>query len=602
MTSEVCLSFTALEQAWDRTRPNVFLGEWCRLRSRREAWESLDHAVLPFLWGSADKIGDGFKRCKAVYPPSLSAATQLLNRVHEQKKSEGYYHMLLGNWLEEFIHQCYDKYCSLQAAAAAYPRALCRVSPPSAHYVAKDHLDFVRSASEDWFSHQLYSEIVAAAFQSFQTEILPAPEPCQFPGEGLNLRRRFRRVAFGALDRLSLALHDDQRVLVCDPYIGRGEAVALLSLFVRSGMRLAPCQISDLRDGMNNPDLRSRRQAKVSIGNSEFERILSILLPMHVPTTCWESYRRRRTTALMAPLRARAVFTSTGLHSNVPLKFALGETNGAVKVLNLVHGGGYGLDAMHAPKDYESSISDVLFASRWAEKEGGRFLPSAKLSRTCMSVAKQRRDRSLGREGSILLAVNEFPRYLYRFQFHLCSSACVLVGVPEVVQFAKALPDALTAQLKVRVHPGPQEYGWDMGARIRDQVPEVELDDLDVPFERRLAQCRLYVTSQNGTTLLEALAADVPTICYFSDAVYRFSANAAYYLAALRKVGILQPDPIAAAQFAAQVYAEPEQWWMRPDVRRARDAFVQEFAATSSDWESDWIRTITDVAGLSART
>ncbi|SVB59599.1 uncharacterized protein METZ01_LOCUS212453, partial [marine metagenome] len=52
---ERLLVSTALEASWSDTEPMLFLGEWCRLYSRRDRLLSADTLVLPYHWDDRRK-------------------------------------------------------------------------------------------------------------------------------------------------------------------------------------------------------------------------------------------------------------------------------------------------------------------------------------------------------------------------------------------------------------------------------------------------------------------------------------------------------------------------------------------------------------------
>ena len=49
---------TALEETWPDTpeTPVLFLGEWCRLYSRKERWQAMKAEVLPYHWDDRQKL------------------------------------------------------------------------------------------------------------------------------------------------------------------------------------------------------------------------------------------------------------------------------------------------------------------------------------------------------------------------------------------------------------------------------------------------------------------------------------------------------------------------------------------------------------------
>ena len=73
---------TALEGSWGEGEPVLFLGEWCRLYSRRHRWSELDAEVLPYHWDDRDKFLTDRRFLEALYEELLFDASEELNEVH----------------------------------------------------------------------------------------------------------------------------------------------------------------------------------------------------------------------------------------------------------------------------------------------------------------------------------------------------------------------------------------------------------------------------------------------------------------------------------------------------------------------------------------
>ena len=48
---------TALEDTWPQQgQPVLFLGEWCKLYSRKHRWQKIDSKVASFQWDERSKL------------------------------------------------------------------------------------------------------------------------------------------------------------------------------------------------------------------------------------------------------------------------------------------------------------------------------------------------------------------------------------------------------------------------------------------------------------------------------------------------------------------------------------------------------------------
>ena len=54
------LVVTELESTWPQSGPILFLGEWCKLYSRKEKWCSLDARVVNYHWNDRQKLKNDF--------------------------------------------------------------------------------------------------------------------------------------------------------------------------------------------------------------------------------------------------------------------------------------------------------------------------------------------------------------------------------------------------------------------------------------------------------------------------------------------------------------------------------------------------------------
>ena len=158
------------------------------------------------------------------------------------------------------------------------------------------------------------------------------------------------------------------------------------------------------------------------------------------------------------------------------------------------------------------------------------------------------------------------------------------------MDFIEALGPQRQRDMFYRGHP--VDFGWRISEQIAARFPQVVIDDHKHPFGYQMNRARLVVFDQPGTTLLEALAANVPTIMFFDPRHWDFRPEAQPYFDMLQRAGIFHDTPPAAAQQVAQVYERVDPWWFSPDVQEARTEFVKHFALGSADWNRQWVEAI----------
>lgn len=145
-------------------------------------------------------------------------------------------------------------------------------------------------------------------------------------------------------------------------------------------------------------------------------------------------------------------------------------------------------------------------------------------------------------------------------------------------RFMAALPEALRKQSQYRPY-------FDVPSSLEDapwllrRFPEVTR--CTGPLEPRLLGCRLLVLDHAGTTLAQALAANIPFLLYWNPETASFTPEALPLLDKLREAGILHDTPESAAAKAAEVWGDVPGWWA--SVRAACKPWASQHALTNKD-------------------
>ena len=114
------------------------------------------------------------------------------------------------------------------------------------------------------------------------------------------------------------------------------------------------------------------------------------------------------------------------------------------------------------------------------------------------------------------------------------------------------------------------------------------------PLEPHLFGCRLLVLDHAGTTLGQALAANIPFLLFWRPDPGRFTPEVLPLLDAFRRVGILHDTPEDAAAQAGRIWENVNEWWM--STREARKAWSDLHALTVKEPVLPlWIQALSSV-------
>jgi putative transferase (TIGR04331 family) len=210
---------------------------------------------------------------------------------------------------------------------------------------------------------------------------------------------------------------------------------------------------------------------------------------------------------------------------------------------------------------------------------------------------------SAAHESGLLYVTTALMRYLYQFPITLDYLEAYFKNQ---IVFLAALARAPKALLKARPHR--EDMGWDTAQRLLDACPGIQIDGWDVPFQKSLERCSLYICDHCfcSTTFMEALYADKPSILFHSGdfATDKTHPDAAPFYDELRKAHILFDNPIDAAKQVNAVYSEPRKWWNEPQRREAVARFKDRYLQSSNNAVDEWAQEFQKVlaaTGISAQ-
>ncbi|MDR2161147.1 MAG: hypothetical protein LBO77_03280 [Desulfovibrio sp.] len=180
------------------------------------------------------------------------------------------------------------------------------------------------------------------------------------------------------------------------------------------------------------------------------------------------------------------------------------------------------------------------------------------------------------RRPELILVGTEMSLLLYRLKSR--PQAGKLPGYRrDKIRFFRALPEHLLAASLYRPYAASSNpAALEDGPHILRAIPGLALCSGDLT--RKMLNCRLLVLDHYGTTLHLALAADVPTICFWDREQWGMEEATEQALDVLAGAGILLPGPEEAAAAAAAAWPDAAVWWKSPTVQEARRYWLERYA------------------------
>lgn len=578
------LSTTAIEDFWDKSQKILFLGEWCRLYSRKSEWENLDNEVLPYHWDDRKKLYQDYLYVNDLYEKVLVQLSTYLNDIHGVSYSNRYWRIILGPWLHWFIGALYDRFESIRIAELS--------AKVTDTYITKfsfgirtpnDFVQFISMSLNDEYNYFLFSKIIEFTGR-LPYRIVDARNIDKKQNSthqtNLNREKKLSRVfiknALQLWDRL-IPSRFNKVVFVASYFYFFNQIKLQLKLgqFPYSGL-----QVTSLPEFDFDPAIR--RKIFLRCETDAFEKLLSHLLPEQIPKCYLEGYRSTTVRALVTyPKKPKVIFTANAYWSNELFKFwAAHWSHQGSKYALAQHGGTVGSALWSFIEEHECKTADVFYTWGWVNKQNKNIkpMPAVKL----IDVEKIK----FCKRGKVLLATLAVPRYSYHMYSIPVASSGNISFMNNQLEFIHYLLSDVRKILNIRLYS--EDYGYCQKNRFKNHFPDIQCYQGSKSFYQQLLESRLFIGTYNSTTYLETFAANFPTVLFWNPQHWELRPSAKPYFDKLRRVGILHDTPESAAAKVNEIYKDPYAWWNQAEIQEAKDEFCRQFARTSENWLKEW--------------
>jgi putative transferase (TIGR04331 family) len=571
------LATTAISDIWDTSKKLVLLGPWCIAdKNNRRLLGNVTYSMASSPWKPAIKIKEASDFCDVIYETFLPELDQQLNLMHGVSYDNRYWRVLIGPWLLHFIEVLYERYIRVEnvfelfpdMSTAILPQAYCDLS-------VMDTRDFVSirgKATQDYYNLKLFSVIINYLYPDKAVEKIidvPLTAPETFSGAGLT-----KKLFYKAKNIKDAFSHPD--IILSDMYHFDWQQILFLE-FTAGPNSIIFRNFDPVREVSPNAYSKEKRAGlDFKGGQDKFQVLLRRLIPEAIPM-CYvenfELYKKR-----VKKEKVKAVGSAIGWYFNEDFKFFAAEsTLCGAKLLDFQHGGGYGTSLVF-PMEAISLEKDFFYTWGWRSENSKKTIPLAN-----QNLSKLK-DAHRGKAERILFVGNAAHKYPCRF-FSIFTADDMPQYFLDKKRFFDNLGSSVQRNMLYRQY---HEVGWDEVDIVKEMMPELKI----APTGRLtdlLCKSSMVVVDNLGTTNLEALVVNVPTIWFWDFTVTLVRPEVERDFAMLMKAGMLYASPEEAAKKVNNVHEDPLKWWRSPEVQKARNAFCEKFAKTSIDWRKEWI-------------
>ena len=570
---ELFLVTTGLEDTWPENDESIlFLGEWCRLYSRKHRWVNMDAEVIPYHWDDRNKLYKDYQYLLELYERVLKELTIELNNIHNVSYSLRYWRIIIGPWLMGFLTVILDRWSCLHFALEKYPITNTKIKEGvDLNYVPQCMEHYCDIVSKDLWNHAIYSSILKyLKFEKISLLKTSEDIPKWNVNKATEKKNIISKIKNTMIASTSL-LSKNKNYFFINTYLSKIDVIKLQ-------LKLGQFPVF-YREQYNEELMPQKSFRDITLSglkcNSAFEQFARDVIPLQIPITYLEGYNNlsERTKNTGWPEEPKLIWTSNSYHMDEIFKFwAAEKVEKGVPLVIGQHGGNYGQALFSMSEYHELKICDHYLSWGWRDSVD-KVIPVG-------TVKKPVKNKRKGHDNaSIVLLISGLSRYIDGIQSIPLSSQWIDY-LDDQMEFYENLPDQIISNVTIRLYP--HDYEWSQFQRWKERFPDSKIDKCEENFNNVISNTDLMISGWNTTAYLESRLSNVPTIIFWEPGYFEIRNDAKELFKKLKKVGIFHDNPISAVNHVNNIWGDIDTWWNDPDVINARNEFTHKYVCSNN--------------------
>jgi len=580
---EYFLITTALEESWpeNKRQPILFLGEWCRIYSRKNLWEKMDVDVLPYHWDNRRKLYKDYLYLAELSERVLVQLSAKLNYIHNVDYSLRYWRILVGPWLITFLPMIFDRWSCVRNALKTYTISGTRVFQGYGENefnlinIPQSMADFSSLAKTDLWNHNIFQMILHDMnFNKIETmSFATCHDDRAEVNSVLSWNKIIKSKIIKEIRSLSrfFAKNNNNNYFIINPYLS---TVDLVKLQLKLGQFPVFYQGEEYANS-DTPDLLRRTGLLDIETKNDFEVFINKIIPLQMPLSYLEGYKNLnyQSKALNWPSEPKLIWTSNSFYIDDIFKIWSAKlVENKVPLVIGQHGGLYGQGLFNMLESHELNICDYYFSWGWTSNNS-KVIPIGITKKSLINKKKSNKRKYLS------LIVGLGSRY-----------SGGIASLPVAGQWKEYFDDQLMlynnldekVSKSMRVKLYPHDYNWSQYERWKDFSPRINIARKDKSLNEQLMETKILVYGCNTTVYLESMVSDIPTVIFWRSKYFELRDDVKADFDKLASVGIFHNNPESAAEHINAIWSNVNSWWKRQDVVLAKEEFIQKFANSNN--------------------
>ena len=337
-------------------------------------------------------------------------------------------------------------------------------------------------------------------------------------------------------------------------------------------LKQLPLKFFDFESKSDNNYIDYKFRNKNISKKNNFETFIDNYLYLLLPKCYLEDFQITLDSALkIYPNNPNAIFRVSNIFNNDFFIFytSIQKELNRTKVIYGQHGGNYGLSKFNTYQDHEINSSTFYLSWGW-RGHLRKIISYGKINNQKFNPKYQKNNED------ILLVLGSCPKYFYII-YSIFLSGQFVKYIYDQHKFINLIhiDNKFFSKLLVRFYH-KTDYNWGEKKFIVNSFKNLRIDN-NKNISNSLKNCKIFVSTYNATTFLEALYYNIPTIIFWNPDHWELNEQAKTFFADFKKNNIFFDKPNDAANFIIQNYNNIHSWWFSRKIQKLRLSFLNNY-------------------------
>lgn len=570
---------TADERTWKFDRPVVFLGEWCRIYSRRAIWENMDAIVAsPYGLGCASKDAD-FVLARELFDKSFPRFCDLLNQFHDTQHSERFWKIVLGHWYRRIINLLINRINTIKQCLCEYEvSGTAAITCETYSLATLDSYSAIWAFNDDVWNSALTGRILTL-LKSVQFPVEYVSEDAnnknffefKYPAGDLSYKRKALWALINAFHKVAKNFTRNSDAFIVNSYLPFLQEVKLYLALGQVPLKWSSSnlKITEKPDKISRDRLSNYFKAQT---DNQLDSIITSLIFELLPVCYLEGFKNLNEMVDKQPWPKfpKFIFTSNNFDTDEIFKlWTANKIEMKSKYFTGQHGNNYGTYRYTNPSIEEETADQFL---TWGWTDG---LPQHIPAFIFKTVGRNK--KQYNSNGALLLIETSLPHRASTWDGH----AEFGKYFDEQIDFVEKLGIIPMQKLTIRLSLDSRYKAWNEKHKWDELSNHIKIDTGGTPIQRLIKDSRLVVHSYDSTGILETMSLNIPTMAFWQNGFNHLRESAKPFYQLLVDAGIVHLSPESAAKHVNAIWNSIDDWWFSPKVQQTRIKFCSHYARES---------------------